>query len=98
MVRVRGEIDMSVAPDLADALAGSAPPGHTLVVDLGAVTFLDSSALGTLVTAGRARQDAGGRLQIAGRSAAVDRILEMTGLAQTSEVFDILPDSSGGHD
>lgn len=91
VVRVRGELDMSTTPGLAEALTNAAPVASTIVVDLSAVSFLDSSALGTLVAAGRARNDGGGRLQVGPRSAVVDRVLEITGLSQTSEVFDVLP-------
>lgn len=91
VVRVKGELDMSTAPSLADALADAGPADATVVVDLSAVAFLDSSAIGTLVTAGRARNEAGGRLQIGGRSAIVERVFEITGLAQTSDAFEILP-------
>lgn len=91
MVRVKGELDMSTAPSLAHALADAGPADATVVVDLSAVAFLDSSAIGTLITAGRARNEAGGRLQIGGRSAIVERVLEITGLAQTSDAFEILP-------
>ena len=48
-----GEIDSYTAPDLADRLAGDPP---VEVVDLSAVTFIDSSGLRTLVEAHRSRQ------------------------------------------
>ena len=91
VVRVRGELDMSTTPGLAEALTDAAPIASTIVVDLSAVSFLDSSAIGTLVSAGRARKGGGGRLQIGPRSAVVDRVLEITGLSETSDVFDVLP-------
>jgi anti-sigma B factor antagonist len=91
VVCVRGELDMSTAPDLAKALADAAPAASTVVVDLSGVSFLDSSAIGTLVTAGRARSEAGGRLQVGPRSTIVDRVLEITGLSQSSDAFDVLP-------
>lgn len=91
VVRVQGELDMSTAPSLAAALADAAPADATVVVDLSAVAFLDSSAIGTLVTSGRARTEAGGRLQIGGRSTIVDRVFEITGLADTSDAVEILP-------
>lgn len=91
VVSVRGELDMSTTTKLTEALAEAAPAAARVVVDLSAVSFLDSSAIGTLVTAGRARNDAGGRLQIGPRSAIVDRVLEITGLGQSSDAFDVLP-------
>lgn len=91
-VLVRGELDMSAAPSLLDALTSTAPPSGTLVVDLSEVTFIDSTAIGALVEAGRARAAAGGRLQIGPRSALVARVLQLVGLAETTEAFDVLPE------
>ena len=91
-VLVRGELDMSAAPSLLDALASAAPSDATLMVDLGEVTFIDSTAIGALVEAGQARAAAGGRLQLGPRSAVVARVLELVGLAETTEAFDVLPE------
>jgi anti-sigma B factor antagonist len=91
VVRVRGELDLSAAPSLLQKLDEAAPASASVVVDLSAVEFLDSSAIGALLRAGRARSAAGGRLQIGPRSAAVDRLLEITGLSDSSEAFELLP-------
>ena len=91
VVQVRGELDMSTAPDLALAIADAAPAGATVRLDLSEVGFLDSSAIGSLVTAGRARNEAGGRLQIGPRSDIVERVFEITGLSQATDAFEILP-------
>jgi anti-anti-sigma factor len=90
VVRVRGELDLSTAPSLLQALEEAAPESATVVVDLRDVGFLDSSAIGALLRAGRARTAGGGRLQIGSRSAAVDRVLEVTGLTESSEAFELL--------
>jgi anti-anti-sigma factor len=91
VVRVRGELDLSTAPNLVQALEDAAPLSAAIVVELGAVEFLDSSAIGALLRAGRARTAAGGRLLIGSRSTAVDRVLEVTGLHESSEAFELLP-------
>jgi len=93
-IAVRGELDMSAAPDLAEAIAGARTGADTLVLDLSRVTFLDSSAIGALVAAGRDVLEAGGRLQIGPRSEIVSRVLEITGLAGQSDAFDVLPQDS----
>ena len=47
---VAGEIDMQVAPRLTEAIGDLLRDGHDrVVVDLSAVTFLDSSGLASLV-------------------------------------------------
>jgi anti-anti-sigma factor len=74
-----GEIDSYTAPDLAVRLA-SEPAVE--VVDLSAVTFIDSSGLRTLIEADRSRQDDGGsRIMLRAPSASVQRLLEISGLA-----------------
>jgi anti-sigma B factor antagonist len=92
-ITVRGELDMSAAPDLSDAVARARDAASTVVLDLTSVTFLDSSAIGALVTAGREVREGGGRLQIGPRSDIVARVLEITGLAETTEAFDVLPEA-----
>jgi anti-sigma B factor antagonist len=73
-----GEIDSYTAPDLAARLA-SEPVVE--VVDLSAVTFIDSSGLRTLIEADRSRQGDGGRIMLRAPSASVQRLLEISGLA-----------------
>jgi len=90
-IAVRGELDMSAAPELAGAISSARNGGDTLLLDLSKVTFLDSSAIGALVAAGREVHEAGGRLQIGPRSEIVSRVLEITGLATQSDAFDVLP-------
>jgi anti-sigma B factor antagonist len=73
-----GEIDSYTAPDLADRL-GADPPIE--VVDVAGVTFIDSSGLRVLVEAHQARAASGSRLVLRSPSAAVQRLLEISGLA-----------------
>ncbi len=89
-IRVRGELDMSAAPELTDTI-GKVDEGATVVLDMTGVTFLDSSAIGALVGCGRELSETGGRLQIGPRSDIVTRVLEITGLTEPSGAFDVLP-------
>ncbi len=92
-MEVRGELDMAAAPDLADSIMKACGRAATVLLDLTKVTFLDSSAIGALVAAGREVVEAGGRLQIGPRSDVVNRVLEITGLHEPSEAFDVLPEN-----
>lgn len=95
VVKVAGELDLASAPQLSDALAD--PGGERtqpVVLDLSAVSFIDSSALRALLLAGRQLADAGRTLQIGPRSEAVSRVLEVTQLDQQTEAFTVLPDPS----
>ena len=91
-IAVRGELDMSVAPGLTEAITTAGGSGATVLLDLSGVTFLDSSAIGALVASGREVTEAGGRLQIGSRSDIVTRVLEITGLVGTSDAFEVLPE------
>src|SRR3954469_25190995 len=73
-----GEIDSYTAPDLAARLALDPP---VEVVDLTGVTFIDSSGLRVLVEAHQTRAANGSRLVLRAPSAAVQRLLEISGLA-----------------
>jgi len=94
-VRVRGELDMSTAPQLATALSEAGRgPAETVVLDLSGVTFIDSSALRVLVQSGRELSGAQRTLQIGPRSDMVARVLTMTSLDTHSDAFEVLPDPS----
>ncbi len=90
LIQVRGELDMSAAPELTETI-GKVGDAATVLLDLSGVTFLDSSAIGALVGCGRELTEGGGRLQIGPRSDIVKRVLEITGLAEPSDAFDVLP-------
>jgi anti-sigma B factor antagonist len=90
-IRVKGELDMAATPTLTQAIV-SASSTPRICLDLSGVTFLDSSAIGALVASGREVGEAGSRLEIGPRSEIVSRVLEITGLADSSEAFDVLPD------
>ena len=90
VIRIKGELDMAAAPDLTEAIVG-AKESTRVSLDLSGVTFLDSSAIGALVASGRSLAEAGSRLELGPRSDIVTRVLEITGLADTAEAFDVLP-------
>jgi anti-sigma B factor antagonist len=78
-----GEIDSHTAPALAERLS-EAP--ETLVIDLAGVSFIDSSGLRILVEAHQARLDADASLTLRSPSAAVQRLLEISGLSSHLDV------------
>jgi anti-sigma B factor antagonist len=71
-----GEIDTYTAPELAERLDDQG----VAVLDLTGVTFIDSSGLRVLVEAHQARVAAGSTLTLRSPSAAVQRLLEISGL------------------
>jgi anti-sigma B factor antagonist len=89
VVTLRGEIDAYTAPSLRlDLRRLVDDEGATLVVvDLSAVTFLDSSALGALVGTLRRLRERGGRLRIVSPHSPAARIFEVTGLDAAFDLY-----------
>ena len=81
-VIVTGEVDLAVEePFVAevDSVAAARDGSGAVVLDLGGVTFLDSSGVRALI---RLRQRHGERLRLGELSTPVRRVLEITGLLQ----------------
>jgi anti-sigma B factor antagonist len=77
-VDIDGEIDAASSGAFSDELLDAAESGSgPIVVNLGNVSFLDSSGLHALV---HARESAGPRLRLGTVNPAVRRVLEMTAL------------------
>jgi anti-sigma B factor antagonist len=89
VLAIRGEIDVSTAPELRERLlAATTDPPRIVVVDLSEVSFLDSTALGVLVSGVKRLRSEGGdlRLVVTGRSVA--KVLEVTGLVEVFSIFE----------
>lgn len=66
VIRVDGRLDLVSAPELRSLVVMSVNQGRpTVVVDMSAVDFLDSSGLGALVTSLKTTRQAGGTLRVA---------------------------------
>ncbi|MEO9326056.1 STAS domain-containing protein [Nocardioides sp. C4-1] len=86
-VILRGDIDLAVAVRLGIELRRVFVDGHIEVeIDLAAVTFMDSSALGVLVGAQRQARIFRGSLLLVGPSASVRRLLALTAMDKVLDV------------
>ena len=91
VVTVIGEIDVATAPQLRESLHGVIAQGQaTVVLDLLAVTFLDSTALGVLVGGLKRCRELGGELYIVVVDARLKKIFEITGLNKVFPMVDAL--------
>lgn len=87
VVHVGGEIDVYTAPTLRQRLDERIQSGrHHLVVDLGDVTFMDSTGLGVLVGRLKLVRSYGGSLRLVCTNRRVLKVFAITGL---DRVFDI---------
>jgi anti-sigma B factor antagonist len=89
VVAASGELDAFVAGDLDDAFARATRASH-LVVDLRAVSFMDSTALGILVRAVRAVDDRAGEVRVVLPNGTARRIFEITTLDRVLPVSESL--------
>jgi anti-sigma B factor antagonist len=88
VLAVAAGIDISSADLFRDLLLGLIEPGlSVLIADMSATTCCDSSCVNALVVARRRAVTAGTELRLATSSAAVLRVLEITGLDRIIPVF-----------
>jgi anti-sigma B factor antagonist len=81
LVSVSGELDLYADRDLRGALAAADELGRpTVVVDLSAVSFMDSTACGILVGESTRRRRNGGALVLVSSRNRARRVLEVAGI------------------
>jgi anti-anti-sigma factor len=81
VVHLDGEVDLSIVPELREELEELVETGCVhVVLDLGGVTYVDSTALGLIVWLDRQLAPAQGKLVLTGANRDVGRILELSGL------------------
>jgi anti-anti-sigma factor len=78
-VAASGELDLATAPELSTAVAAH-HDARPLVLDLTAVTFIDSSGVRALIEADRSRAGSSSRLVVLAGEGPVRRMLELCGL------------------
>jgi anti-sigma B factor antagonist len=76
---LRGELDAATAVELGQHVAAS--PAGDVQLDLGGVTFMDSSGLAAILESHRRLAAHDRRLVLTHTSTAVQRVLELSGVA-----------------
>jgi len=92
IVRVTGDFDLSNV-QIFEAELEQTLPADLVVIELAACTFLDSSAMRTLVRAQRRVADAGGRLVLVAPSQPAKRVLDIAALDRFIPVAATLADA-----
>jgi stage II sporulation protein AA (anti-sigma F factor antagonist) len=89
VVALAGDVDLATVEDvqmhLDAAISGDRP---RVVVDMGRVTFVDSSFLHSLIRTWRRAQRAGGELAIVCVDPAIRRSLDVFGISKEIDVYD----------
>ncbi|MFI7607766.1 STAS domain-containing protein [Micromonospora sp. NPDC049366] len=90
-LRLVGELDMSTAPALNAVIDRLVAAGERrLLVDLGELTFCDSTGIAALVRGDNRAAVDGGWLRVTGATGSVQRVLSLTGI---DEVLGCGPDT-----
>jgi anti-sigma B factor antagonist len=97
-VALHGEIDAEAAPALLTELQRHLVAGrHFLRIDAGGVTFLDSTAIGALVTGAERCASMHGALILTNVPSRVFRIIEITGLDKVLLIDTARDEKAAGH-
>jgi anti-anti-sigma factor len=78
-VIVKGEVDLDTAPTVRDEVLRHLHGGAAVHLDLGDVTFMDSSGLHVLLATSRRAALVGAELRLVRVSVRVQRLIELTG-------------------
>jgi anti-sigma B factor antagonist len=89
IVALSGELDLASAPKLDDELKHVEERGvEVIVLDLQALSFMDSSGLRALLAADARAREAGRRLVLVRGDERVQRVLKITRLDERLEIVD----------
>ena len=94
ILNVAGEIDVYTAPQFKEAVDGIIAGGQKhLIIEMGDVTYMDSSGFGTLLSATKRLKPKGGTVNLVKCNSAIDRILRITRLNQIFATYDNLDEA-----
>ena len=89
VLKIKGRLDASSAKDIKEKVSALTKEKRVnLVIDIGAIDFIDSSGLGSLVASLRSVNKFGGVIKIASLQDPVRAIFELTRLHRIFEIFD----------
>jgi anti-anti-sigma factor len=92
-----GELDIASAPEFEHAIAeATAEPGAELVLDLRELTFMDSTGLRALAQTNARADEAGFDLSIIRGPRQIERVLQISGLADLLPLVDAPPAEADG--
>jgi len=97
VITASGELDMASAAALRELALGRIDAGdRCLIFDLSGLTFCDSAGLTVFVQAKNRCDELGAELRLAAPSGIVQRVLEISGLAEALSMYPTLADARLG--
>lgn len=92
VLSIKGELDLATAPELEETLGeAQATSGATVLINLGACEFIDSTGIALIVRSWqRTQEDGGGAFALCCASDQVQRVLEISGVGSSIPVYEDL--------
>jgi anti-sigma B factor antagonist len=87
VVEVDGEVDLGTSPDLRHTLFEALPTVGTLALNLGAIRYIDSSGIATLIEVLKRSQLLKKQFVLFGLSPAVQEVFRLTHVIRIFQVF-----------
>jgi anti-anti-sigma factor len=90
VIEPSGRLDVTTAADFrrqVNDIASIAIPPKYLLVDLQAITFMDSSGLGALVSALKSIRNVNGEMVICGANDQVQMLFELTSMTKIFKIY-----------
>ena len=98
IITLDGRLDLLTSADVKRELGSAVDGGHRrLIVDLGGVTFIDSSGLGTLIGGLKLTRQAGGDLRIARPTDQARLVLQLTTLDRVLRPYTSVEEAAAGY-
>jgi len=87
VVEVEGEVDLGTSKDLRRALFAALPTVGRLALNLGAIRYIDSSGIATLIEVLKRSQNLKTEFVLFGLSPAVEEVFRLTHVVRIFRVF-----------
>jgi anti-sigma B factor antagonist len=87
VVEVEGEVDLSTSPDLRRTLLETLPNVGRLALNLGAIRYIDSSGIATLIEVLKRSQLLNKEFVLFGLSPAVQEVFRLTHVVRIFQIF-----------
>jgi|APFre7841882590_1041340.scaffolds.fasta_scaffold02689_3 anti-sigma B factor antagonist len=89
IIQLSGRLVLADTPAVRQSLKAAIEQGSgKLILDLGGVSFMDSSGLSVLISAFKAAQAKGGKVALLNLTPAVRSLIELTRLQQVFAIYD----------
>lgn len=88
-VSIRGELDLASAPEFRNALDEALGRALLVIIDLRALTFIDSAGLHAIIDADARARGSGHRLVLIRGSGQVDRLFKLVALTDRLRIVDL---------